>query len=52
MSIQRVRAGAYVELIALAKARVVPVMGRVLVRTKQNGVRPILRWIWLTDRND
>ncbi|PYE49855.1 phage tail sheath subtilisin-like domain-containing protein [Paenibacillus barcinonensis] len=31
MSIQRVRPGGYVELIALAKARVVPVTGRVLI---------------------
>ncbi|CAI6074170.1 hypothetical protein PAECIP112173_02316 [Paenibacillus sp. JJ-100] len=31
MSIQRVRPGAYIDLIALAKARVVPVTGRVLI---------------------
>ncbi|OAB34121.1 phage tail sheath subtilisin-like domain-containing protein [Paenibacillus glacialis] len=31
MSIQRNRAGAYVELIALAKARIIPVTGRVLI---------------------
>lgn len=31
MSIQRVRPGGYVDLIALAKARVVPVTGRVLI---------------------
>lgn len=31
MSIQRVRAGGYVDLVALAKSRVVPVSGRVLI---------------------
>ena len=42
MSIQRVRPGAYVELIALAKARVAPSMGRVLVPYQAEWGRLIL----------
>lgn len=51
MSIQRVRPGGYVELIALAKARVVPVTGRVLIPYQAEWGRPIKQLIWPTRPN-